>query len=150
VGAEDVVEVEPVVGEAEEVVGVLGLEEVGTVELFVVGAMASFDTAIVALATEGVTAEIATQGFKVASGEASYLGEVVAAELLAPVGLEGDVGVEVVGSQPHEYEEHEGDAIGAIEPMAVGQEAEASTAVTGGPLIAWETLTVEMGGSFSA
>jgi len=47
---------------------------------------------IVALATEGLAAQIASRGLEVAGGETGDSGEVVVAELLAPVGLEGDFG----------------------------------------------------------
>lgn len=93
VGTDGVVEVEPMDSQFEQVVGVLGMQEAGSVELFVVGEVASFDAAIVGLATEGAALDVATEGVEVARGEPGDLGEVVAAELLAPVGLEGDVSV---------------------------------------------------------
>ncbi len=46
-----------------------------------------------------------------------------------------------------EYQEAEDGTIGGIQPVAVGEEAEASRCLTGDPLIAWEALTGEMGGS---
>jgi hypothetical protein len=52
----DVVEVDPIEGEAEEVVSVCGMQEVGAVELFVIGAVAALDTSVVALATDGIAA----------------------------------------------------------------------------------------------
>jgi hypothetical protein len=47
-------------GEGQELVSVVDGEEIGAVELFIVGAVASFDTAVVAFVGEGITAEIAS------------------------------------------------------------------------------------------
>jgi hypothetical protein len=64
--------------------------------------------------------------------------QAIAAELAAPVGQEDGAVLHVMGSQPQEYQDHEGDTVGAVESMAVGQEAVASTSVAGGPPVAEE------------
>ena len=53
-------------------------------------------------------------------------------------------------SQPHEHEDHEGQAIGACEFVAVCQEAQAGTGIASRPLIAGEPLTTQMGGELGA
>ncbi|HUS69937.1 MAG TPA: hypothetical protein VM075_04080 [Anaerolineae bacterium] len=142
--------VDPMEGERQELASIVGAEETGSVELFVVGAVASFDTAVVAFAAEGIAAQIGSERVEVASGEAGDSGQVVAAELLTPVGLEGDLGLYVMGSQPHDYQDHEGHTISAVESVAIGQEAEAGTCFARGPLIAREALTEQVGGSLCA
>ena len=60
VRADGVVEVDPMKDEMQELVGFVDAEEIGPVEVFVVGAVASFDMAVVALVPEGTAAQIAS------------------------------------------------------------------------------------------
>lgn len=79
-------------------VRVLGLYEVGSVELLVFCAVTALHTAVVALATEGIAPQVSSEGLEVAGGQAGGLRWVVPTELLAPVGLEGDLGLQVMGT----------------------------------------------------
>lgn len=54
-----------------------------------------------------------------ASGEAGDSSQVIGAELVAPVGQEGEAGLYVMASEPQEYQDHEGDTVGAVESVAV-------------------------------
>jgi hypothetical protein len=58
VGADGVEEVDPMKVEMQELDGVVDAEEPGPVEPFVVGSVASFDTAIVAFVTQLTAAQI--------------------------------------------------------------------------------------------
>jgi len=102
VRTEDVVDVEPTVRECQEVLLGAGLEEIRGIELFVIGAMATLDAPVVAFAAHGVTAELALQGLKVVVRQLGHMGRVIATELLSPVSLERDRGVDTESAQPAE------------------------------------------------
>jgi hypothetical protein len=66
---------------------------------------------------------LTTRRVEEAMGKSSDLLGVVPSLFPTPVGLEGDVGLDVVGAEPQQDEEEEGEAVGAVEGVAVGEEA---------------------------
>jgi len=121
-------------------------EEEGAIELLVVGAVAALHPAVVPLAAEGVTLQVALERAQEAFHELGDAGGVGASELLSPVGLKDDGGFDPMGAQPQEDEEEEGDPVGAVEAMAVGQETEAGAPLAGRPLVTGEVVAAQMGG----
>jgi hypothetical protein len=114
--------------------------------------VASFYSAIVTFAPERVTFQLSSQGLQESFLQSSNLLGAISSELLAPVGLESDGVCHTVGSEPQEGQNEEGQAVRAVQTMAVGQEAKASATVTGCPLIAREmvlTQVVPKGGAES-
>ncbi len=112
--------------------------------------MAAFHPAVVSFASFGIASELSIQRVEELLGQLTNAVGIVAAELLAPVGLERDSGLNAESPEPHKSEHHETQAVGAIEPMAISEESQPGAALTGGPLIAWEPLVKHVSGSFRA
>ena len=111
------------------------MEEIGAVELFVVGAMTALDAAVVLFASRRVANQLTVQGLEEAFIQGHDLVGVVTTELASPIGLEGDPAINAVSTEPQEDKEQEGQAIGAVVVMGIDQETQASTAVTGTELV---------------
>jgi hypothetical protein len=77
------------------------VEQVGSVELLIVGAMATLNATVVALATFGIASELGTHGLEELEGESGNPVWVVSAKLAAPVRLVGDRAIEAHGTKEH-------------------------------------------------
>jgi hypothetical protein len=97
--------------------------------------VAALDDGVVGGAAFADVQQHRSDGAEDAAVEGGELLGALAAELLAPVGLEGDVVVQAVGAQPQDHEGHEGQAAGHGLLGGVGEEAHPGADAAGGPLV---------------
>jgi hypothetical protein len=89
VGTQHAVDVHPAGTELQELPHIVRLKQIGTIELFVVGAMTAFHPTIVAFTPQRVAPQGSPQRHQEALAQFLHVAGIVTPKLLPPVGLEG-------------------------------------------------------------
>jgi hypothetical protein len=125
----------PAEGGEQEGVGVGVAQELGRVEFLVVAAVAAFDERVVRGSALADAEQGGAERGEDPAVEAGQLAWALAAEFLAPVGLEADAVMQAVHPDPAGDQDHEEQAVGQCSLVGVGEEAQSGAHAAGRPLV---------------
>ncbi len=134
--SQHIIHIHPSLAPLQEGAFIGDVQQAGGIELLVIGPMAAFHPAVVPLPSLGISTQLAAQRLQKLFAQLPHMFGVIPTELLAPIGLQFHLSFHPKSPQPHQEEDQEGQPIGAIQFMAIGQESQSAPSLQRRPLIA--------------